>query len=158
MWRSYVTKIERGKTEDREQRAKQLAKQVAEANLAQVKGMVEADVEKLRANLPGQADAAAEHKLDMKYLRDRQLTLDFGIFNKGLEAKKAMWTVRTLTVHIVIFGLGVANLVPKKFFLNCIPVPLAQNVLYAPVSLLFAQGRVESMRRSSWPTMSSLFQ
>lgn len=73
--RPYVKKIERGKTEDQEQKAKDLAKQVSVANLAQVKALVEGDVETLRAKLPGKAQEAAEHALDLKYLKERQMNL-----------------------------------------------------------------------------------
>lgn len=45
------------------------------ANLAQVKALVEGDVETLRAKLPGKAQEAAEHALDLKYLKERQMNL-----------------------------------------------------------------------------------
>ncbi|CAK9038742.1 unnamed protein product [Durusdinium trenchii] len=75
----YVTKIERGKTEDREQKVKELAQQVAAANLVHVKAQIAADTDTLRAKLPGKAEALAEHNLDMKYLRDRQTNLDVAV-------------------------------------------------------------------------------
>ena len=77
--RPYVTKIERGKTEDREQKVKELAQQVAAANLVHVKAQIAADTDTLRAKLPGKAEALAEHNLDMKYLRDRQTNLDVAV-------------------------------------------------------------------------------
>lgn len=66
-------KIEKGKVEDRENQAKELEKQVATANLAHVKAMIAADIEILRAKLPGKSHVAAEHALDLKYLKDRQM-------------------------------------------------------------------------------------
>ncbi|CAK9097478.1 Uncharacterized protein SCF082_LOCUS45724 [Durusdinium trenchii] len=78
-FRPYVTKIERGKTEDREQKVKELAQQVAAANLVHVKAQIAADTDTLRAKLPGKAEALAEHNLDMKYLRDRQTNLDVAV-------------------------------------------------------------------------------
>ena len=74
LFRIHVLKIEQGIVDEREQRAQQLAKQVAAANMAQVKEMLAADAGTLRAKLPGKAEAAAEHALDMKYLRERQQT------------------------------------------------------------------------------------
>lgn len=70
--RAHVEKIEQGKVDDREQAAKMYAKQVSAANLAQVKAMLAADIEILRSKLPGKSEEAAEHALNMKYLRDRQ--------------------------------------------------------------------------------------
>ena len=77
----HVLRIEQGIIDEREQRAQQLAKQVAAANMAQVKEMLAADVDTLRAKLPGKAEAAAEHALDMKYLRERQQTLSHDLSN-----------------------------------------------------------------------------
>jgi hypothetical protein len=70
-----VAKIEQGKVEKQEQESKALARQVSEANLAQVKAMVEMDISLLREKLPGKKEALINHELDMKYLRDRQLIL-----------------------------------------------------------------------------------
>lgn len=70
--RSIVANIERGRLEEKEASARTHAKQVAEANLAQIKALIAKDVEILRLKLPGPQDARAEHALDMKYLRDRQ--------------------------------------------------------------------------------------
>ena len=66
-------KIEKGKVEDRENQAKELEKQVATANLARVKAMIAADIEILRAKLPGKSHVAEEHALDLKYLKDQQM-------------------------------------------------------------------------------------
>lgn len=74
-FRPLIAKIEKGKTEEKEQAAVALAKQVATANLAQVKQQVELDVQALRNKLPGKAHEQAEHALDLKYLRDRQRKL-----------------------------------------------------------------------------------
>ncbi|CAK9076028.1 unnamed protein product [Durusdinium trenchii] len=70
--RPFAMKIEKGKVEDRENQAKELEKQVATANLAHVKAMIAADIEILRAKLPGKSHVAAEHALDLKYLKDRK--------------------------------------------------------------------------------------
>jgi hypothetical protein len=70
-----VAEIEQGKVEKQEQESKALARQVSEANLAQVKAMVEMDISLLREKLPGKKEALINHELDMKYLRDRQLIL-----------------------------------------------------------------------------------
>ena len=73
--RALVAKIEQGKVEQQERESKALARQVSDANLAQVKAMVEMDVIVLREKLPGKKEALITHELDMKYLRDRQLIL-----------------------------------------------------------------------------------
>lgn len=74
-FRPIISNIEKGKTEEKEQAALALAKQVATANLAQVKQQIELDVQALRDKLPGKAHEQAEHALDLKYLRDRQRKL-----------------------------------------------------------------------------------
>lgn len=73
--RTFVLQIEQGRLQEKEAAAKALAKQVAEATLAQIRALVESDTEILKSKLPGPTEQATENALDMKYLRDRQATL-----------------------------------------------------------------------------------
>lgn len=70
-----MQQIERGLTEEKEAAAQALAKEVARATLAEIQGMFGRDVDILKKKLPSKPEQAVESALDMKYLRERQLSL-----------------------------------------------------------------------------------
>ena len=59
-----------------EEKAQVLAQKVAQATLAQLLGQLEGDILKLRSALPTRASQAMETALDVKYVKDRQLSFD----------------------------------------------------------------------------------
>lgn len=73
--RALVQQIEKGRIEEAEKKHHELTKQIASATLLQVEAMFQSDLEKLKAKLPGKKEAAAEHALNIKYLKDRQKNL-----------------------------------------------------------------------------------
>ena len=73
--RPTVLQIERGLTEEKEAAAQALAKEVARATLAEIQGMFDRDLDILKKKLPSKPEQAVESALDMKYLRERQLSL-----------------------------------------------------------------------------------
>ena len=69
-----MQQIERGLTEEKEASAQALAKEVARATLAEIQGMLDRDMDILKKKLPGKPEQAVESALDMKYMRERQLS------------------------------------------------------------------------------------
>ena len=69
-----MQQIERGLTEEKEASAQALAKEVARATLAEIQGMLDRDMDILEKKLPGKPEQAVESALDMKYMRERQLS------------------------------------------------------------------------------------
>ena len=78
-----MLQIEKGLAEEREAHAQLLAKQVADATFAQIEANVHGDIKILQAKLPGAAEQQADAALDLKYVRDRQLTLSFQSMRHG---------------------------------------------------------------------------
>lgn len=63
-------------TQENEDREREVAQRLSQATLAQVKLQLEGDLEKVRASLPTREAQAVETAKDMKYIRDRQQTLN----------------------------------------------------------------------------------
>lgn len=59
-----------------EEKAQALTQKVAQATLAQLVGQLEGDILKLRSVLPNRASQAMETALDVKYVKDRQMSFD----------------------------------------------------------------------------------
>ena len=72
--RPFVLKIEQGRLQEKAEKDDQLARDVAKATFAHIEAKFQADMDTLEKNLPGPREAAAEAELDMKFLRDRQMT------------------------------------------------------------------------------------
>lgn len=73
--RPLKAQIEQGRVQAIEEETVRLRADVAKANFAQVKTLIERDMQTLKDKLPGAQDSARETALDMKYIRDRQTIL-----------------------------------------------------------------------------------
>lgn len=60
---------------DQEEKQRALAEKVAQATFEQLSSQVRSDIAVVRSKLPAPVSAARETAADMKYLRDRQLSL-----------------------------------------------------------------------------------
>ena len=69
--------IEKGEADAKEAVAIQLAKDVATATLSEIKAKFQRDMDCLSAKLPSRDEQSVENALDVKYMRDRQLNLDW---------------------------------------------------------------------------------
>lgn len=67
--------IEKGQTDEREAQAVALAKEVARATLTELQAKFQRDLECLKVKLPSRDEQAVANALDVKYMRDRQMTL-----------------------------------------------------------------------------------
>ncbi|CAK9022466.1 FO synthase subunit 1 [Durusdinium trenchii] len=71
-FRPFVAKIEGTARRAKEEKDAQLAQNLREADFAQLKAKVEADLATLESQRPKRGLEAEQHALDMKYLRDRK--------------------------------------------------------------------------------------
>lgn len=73
--RSVSQEIENRQTREFEEKEKELAKEVADANLKHISVKVLADMETLKDHVPSKQKEAREAALDVQYLRQRQQLL-----------------------------------------------------------------------------------
>ena len=74
--RQHLTKLEQAARQDKESKAQALARQVAEASLAQLEAQIASDQELIRQAQGNRTEQAVETAKDLKYVRDRQMSLD----------------------------------------------------------------------------------
>lgn len=70
--RNALSAAENKQVEEHEAKVQEMAAKVAQATLDQLKSQLEADMVKLRLQLPSKKTQAVETALDVKYVRDRQ--------------------------------------------------------------------------------------
>lgn len=73
--RNAINAAESKRVEEHEARAQEHAARVMQATLDQLKSQLEADLVKLRSQLPSRKSQAMETALDVKYVKDRQAQL-----------------------------------------------------------------------------------
>ena len=80
---------------EKEEKQRELAFKVAQATMEQIVAQVKEDMGLIRAKLPPPASAARETAAQMKYIRDRQASLDDMVYGEILLAQIWFWSYNT---------------------------------------------------------------